>query len=102
MQRELGAALDDFEDDVNIGAVVITGDEKAFAGLLLLLLVGGRPDASVRLTAKPFNTAGADIKEMHEKKFIDVYYVSIFFAFPFHPLIHFLVLFSLFFVFLSP
>ena len=45
---ELGSALDDFEDDDAIGAVVITGSEKAFA-------------------------AGADIKEMQTKSFIDVY-----------------------------
>ena len=31
--RELGAALDVFEEDPTIGAIVITGDEKAFAGL---------------------------------------------------------------------
>ena len=37
--RDLGAALDGFEADDNIGAIVVTGSEKAFA-------------------------AGADIKEM--------------------------------------
>ena len=37
--REMGQALDDFENDAAIGAIVITGSEKAFA-------------------------AGADIKEM--------------------------------------
>jgi enoyl-CoA hydratase len=45
---ELGAALDDFEDDDAIGAIVLTGSEKAFA-------------------------AGADIKEMRDKSFMDVY-----------------------------
>lgn len=45
---ELGLALDDFEADDDIGAIVLTGSEKAFA-------------------------AGADIKEMAEKDFIDVY-----------------------------
>jgi len=46
--RELGQALDGFEADPAIGAVVITGSEKAFA-------------------------AGADIKEMSGKSYMDVY-----------------------------
>jgi len=46
--RELGQALDGFEADPAIGAVVITGSEKAFA-------------------------AGADIKEMSGKSYVDVY-----------------------------
>jgi len=46
--RELGIALTDFEADAGIGAIVITGSEKAFA-------------------------AGADIKEMKDRSFIDVY-----------------------------
>ncbi|MFO0998013.1 MAG: enoyl-CoA hydratase [Alphaproteobacteria bacterium] len=45
---ELGQALDGFEADDAIGAVVLTGSEKAFA-------------------------AGADIKEMHDKSYMDVY-----------------------------
>jgi len=45
---ELGSAFDDLEADTEIGAVVITGGEKAFA-------------------------AGADIKEMKDRSFIDVY-----------------------------
>lgn len=45
---DLGQALDGFEDDDNIRAVVITGSEKAFA-------------------------AGADIKEMADKSFVDSY-----------------------------
>ena len=45
---ELGLALDDFEADDNIGCVVLTGSEKAFA-------------------------AGADIKEMAEKTFVGAY-----------------------------
>src|SRR5689334_21267783 len=48
MIRELGAALDGFEADDAIGAVVITGSAKAFA-------------------------AGADIKEMASRTFTDVY-----------------------------
>jgi len=46
--RELGTALDGFEADEAIGAVVLTGSEKAFA-------------------------AGADIKEMQPQGFVDVY-----------------------------
>lgn len=46
--RELGAALDGFEADNAVGAVVLTGSERAFA-------------------------AGADIKEMAGKSFVDCY-----------------------------
>ena len=46
--RELGQALDAFEADEGIHVVVLTGSEKAFA-------------------------AGADIKEMKDRDFIDVY-----------------------------
>lgn len=46
--QELGKALDDFEADDDIGAIVLTGSEKAFA-------------------------AGADIKEMSGKSYMDVY-----------------------------
>lgn len=49
LMRELGSALDKVDTDPTIGAVVITGSEKAFA-------------------------AGADIKEMLPKNFIDVYW----------------------------
>ncbi|MBV8650095.1 MAG: enoyl-CoA hydratase [Alphaproteobacteria bacterium] len=46
--KDLGAALDAFEGDDAIGAVIITGSEKAFA-------------------------AGADIKEMAGKTYMDAY-----------------------------
>jgi enoyl-CoA hydratase len=46
--RELGEALDAFEKDSNIGCMVLTGSEKAFA-------------------------AGADIKEMKDKSYQDVF-----------------------------
>ncbi len=46
--REMGAALDAFEDDDAIGAIVVTGSDKAFA-------------------------AGADIKEMQSRTFVDVF-----------------------------
>jgi enoyl-CoA hydratase len=45
---ELSQALDAFEDDAGIGCIVITGSEKAFA-------------------------AGADIKEMQSKTYMDAY-----------------------------
>ena len=45
---ELGLALDDFEADPGIGAIVLTGSEKAFA-------------------------AGADIKEMADKTYMQAY-----------------------------
>ncbi len=44
---ELNTALDHFEEDADIGAIVLTGSERAFA-------------------------AGADVKEMQDKDFIDV------------------------------
>jgi len=48
LMRELAEALDRFEDDDTIGCIVITGSEKAFA-------------------------AGADIKEMQARDYMDVY-----------------------------
>jgi len=48
LMTELSTAIDGFETDSNIGCVVITGSEKAFA-------------------------AGADIKEMADKSFHDVF-----------------------------
>ena len=45
---ELGAAVDAFEADDSIGCIVVTGSEKAFA-------------------------AGADIKEMQAKSYMDAY-----------------------------
>jgi enoyl-CoA hydratase len=48
LMRELASALDAFEGDDDIGCMVVTGSEKAFA-------------------------AGADIKAMKEKSYMDVY-----------------------------
>jgi len=48
LMRELAYAIDGFEADNNVGCVVITGSDKAFA-------------------------AGADIKEMADKAFTDVF-----------------------------
>src|SRR4051794_16161026 len=47
LKRELSGAIDAFEADANIGCMIVTGSEKAFA-------------------------AGADIKEMADKSFVDV------------------------------
>jgi enoyl-CoA hydratase len=51
LMRELAQAVDALEADENIGCMIITGSEKAFA-------------------------AGADIKEMAEKNFTDVYFAD--------------------------
>jgi enoyl-CoA hydratase len=48
LMAELGNAVDAFEKNADIGCIVITGSEKAFA-------------------------AGADIKEMQDKSFVDAY-----------------------------
>jgi enoyl-CoA hydratase len=48
LMRELAQAVDDFEADAGIGCMVLTGSDKAFA-------------------------AGADIKEMADKDFADVF-----------------------------
>ena len=48
LMREVARAIDGFEADANIGCMVITGSEKAFA-------------------------AGADIKEMADKEFTEVF-----------------------------
>jgi enoyl-CoA hydratase len=48
LMREFAAALDAFESDVGIGCMVVTGSDKAFA-------------------------AGADIKAMKDKNYMDVY-----------------------------
>ena len=45
---ELGAALDEFEDDAGIGAIILSGSDKAFA-------------------------AGADVKEMVSKSYPEIY-----------------------------
>lgn len=49
LMDELTAALDRFDNDMDIGCIVITGSTKAFA-------------------------AGADIKEMQDQSFLDAYY----------------------------
>ena len=53
VEREVVAALQGFQADEGVGAIVITGSEKAFA-------------------------AGADIKEMSDKSYIDMYAADFF------------------------
>ncbi len=48
LMKELASAVNDFEENVEIGCIVLTGSEKVFA-------------------------AGADIKEMQSKSFIDAF-----------------------------
>lgn len=33
LMKEVGRALDDFEVDADVGAIVITGSDRAFAGM---------------------------------------------------------------------
>ncbi len=61
LMSELAAAIETFDADVGIGCVIITGSEKAFA-------------------------AGADIKEMAEKSFLDAFMED--FTAPWHRVAH--------------
>ena len=47
LMREIATALDAAEADVGVGAIVITGSEKAFAGLLCFCLLCGVPCISL-------------------------------------------------------
>lgn len=60
---ELNHALKDVDADKEIGAVVITGSEKAFAGTTSL-----SPFKVILSNALTRPTAGADIKEMKDKQ----------------------------------
>lgn len=53
MIEELNGAAQAFDADENIGAIIVTGSDKAFA-------------------------AGADIKEMADKEFVDAYKSNMF------------------------
>jgi hypothetical protein len=69
--RELSHALDGFEADKTVGAVVITGSEKAFAGLIELSILALFPSH----ISPCLPIAGADIKEMVPRSFPDTYSV---------------------------
>lgn len=58
LSQEVIGALKALDDDASIGAIVLTGSEKAFA-------------------------AGADIREMHEKSFVDMFNENYFSAWDF-------------------
>lgn len=61
--KELNAALKDYEEDKSIGAIVITGSDKAFAGTW-------KEGLKHQLLTRE---AGADIKEMASLTFADAY-----------------------------
>lgn len=56
---ELNKALKDADEDDSVGAVVLTGSEKAFAG---------EPGSTSRYQPTNARKAGADIKEMKDKE----------------------------------
>jgi enoyl-CoA hydratase len=61
--KELNKALKDADKDDSVGAMVLTGSEKAFAGL-------SPPDTAYVATQSHafISIAGADIKEMKDKQ----------------------------------
>lgn len=59
--KELSAALNSLQKDNSVSSIVLTGSKKAFAGILF------------RKLKISFWKAGADIKEMAPKTFMDVY-----------------------------
>ncbi|KAF0709197.1 hypothetical protein AaE_012943 [Aphanomyces astaci] len=63
--NELNAEAKNFDKDPNISAIIVTGSDKAFAGLILT-------------TRRPRWAAGADIKEMATREFIEVYNTTMF------------------------
>jgi hypothetical protein len=67
LMRELGAALDDFEADPTIGAVVITGDEKAFAGRWLFLVAVFSPHEQQQQKKKRTKKTKKTKKQTHTK-----------------------------------
>lgn len=73
LMREVGQALDNFEADSGVGAIVITGNERAFAGnasFLHKVLADNVQKSLQVLQDEPFCfSAGADIKEMQDQTF---------------------------------
>ena len=61
---ELNTALRNFDADPSIGTMVLTGSERAFAGI-----VTAPAQRRILIAA----TAGADIKEMRPKTYMDAY-----------------------------
>lgn len=79
LMEELRRALDAFEADGQVGAIVITGSEKAFAGTAPT--PRGPTTTPLGIATQPFEdrpyadplAAGADIKEMQNKTFQECY-----------------------------
>lgn len=79
LMKEVGQALDSFEADADVGAIVLTGSERAFAGeetcwfKFPVKLVGRSFTVNVILTMCGNVAAGADIKEMQNRTFQECY-----------------------------
>lgn len=74
LMLEVGKALDAFEMDREVGAIVVTGSEKAFAGVKLSMkAVLYWTALNLSLYVLPALIAGADIKEMQNRTFQECY-----------------------------
>ncbi|NXY59919.1 ECHM protein, partial [Callaeas wilsoni] len=72
LMAELRQALEAMESDPQVGAIVLTGSEKAFAGRMGASPHPKNSGGDWCPTALPF-AAGADIKEMQNKTFQECY-----------------------------
>lgn len=70
---EVNEALRGYDADSNIGAIVITGSEKAFAGNVFNVMFCQDHTLSMLFYIFFSTIAGADIKEMKSNKFIETY-----------------------------
>jgi hypothetical protein len=87
VMNEIIAALKEFDKDDSIGCMVLTGSQKAFAGIVMFFWPFV-PHPSVHPSLGPFHslhfvlalvwTAGADIKEMMDLSFMDVHYANLY------------------------
>lgn len=74
LMLEVGKALDAFEMDSEVGAIVVTGSEKAFAGVKLSMkAVLYWTALNLSLYVLSALIAGADIKEMQNRTFQECY-----------------------------